>query len=102
MASKADIERIQLVIAGSHGCGSIHVETAFVYAMFPGEICWKGEVEVFNLKGHPTATRAYAWSKGQGQDANGEVVTVLEVPPIISPEMAVRSYVLRDLKKAGT
>ena len=64
------------------------------------ELRRKGEVEVFDLDGHPKAKRAYAWSHREGQDDNGErFVTVLEIPPVDSAVTAVRASIVSDGKR---
>lgn len=50
-----------------------------------------GYVETFNLAGHPKAKRAYAWSHRSGKDDSDErFVAVLEIPPVDSPQTAVK------------
>jgi len=62
---------------------------------------WQGDVEVFDLDGHPEAERAYAWSHREGQDDKGErFVAVVEIPPVISAETAVRASIVNDLKSS--
>ncbi len=39
-----------------------HERTALVHEMSEGETVWKGNVETFTLKGHPKASKAYAWA----------------------------------------
>ena len=71
-----------------------------VNEIFKDQTVWRGEVEVFDLKGHPNAKRAYAWSHREGPDDQGErFVTVLEIPPVISPITAVRASIMADAKK---
>jgi len=46
-----------------HGCEARWVESVSVHETLPdGRTVWDGEVQVFDLVGHPKATRAYAWS----------------------------------------
>jgi hypothetical protein len=59
-----------------------------VHETFNGRIAWQGTVEVFNLIGHPKAHRAYAWTY-QDHDQN-KTVTVLHIPPVDSPQSAVK------------
>ena len=100
MASKEYIERIQMVIHTLHGCDSKHVETVPVHEVFQGKTVWQGEVEVFDLVRHPKAKRGYGWSHHEGQDDKGErFVTVLEIPPVVSPETAVRASIVSDFKQ---
>jgi hypothetical protein len=49
-------------IAHLHGATATWAESVPVRETFRGEVAWEGEVQVFDLAGHPTATRAYAWS----------------------------------------
>jgi len=70
-----------------HNCGAIHRQTVPVHEMFKGQTVWKGDVEVFDLKGHPKAKRAYAWSHLDGnQDERERFVAVLEIPPVDSAQ----------------
>ena len=44
--------------------------------------------------GHAKAKRYYAWSyPDDKQPANLDVVTVLEIPPVVSPETAVKAAI---------
>jgi hypothetical protein len=56
---------------------------------FEGQLVWEGVVHVFELKGHPTATRAYAWSSPIEGSTKRRFYAVLHVPPISSPADAV-------------
>jgi hypothetical protein len=96
----AYLTSLQFVIRDLHGCGSKHVKTVPVHEVFRGQTVWQGEVEVFDLVGHPKAKRAYAWSHREGQNDEGErFVAVLELPPVISPVTAVRASIMADAKK---
>lgn len=68
---------------------------------FHGETLWQGEVEVFDIRGHPKAKRAYAWGHVTGEeDQARNYVTVLELPPVVSPETAVKVAVASEIKNA--
>ena len=56
------IEELRDVIRKLHGVESRYVESVQVKEMFQGRTVWEGVVEVFDLIGHPNATRLYAWS----------------------------------------
>jgi hypothetical protein len=76
-------------------------ETVPVHEVFQGQTVWQGDVEVFDLNGHPKAERAYAWSHLDGEkDERTRFVTVLELPPVNSPETAVRVQIVADVKRA--
>lgn len=83
-----------------HQCSARHLESVPVKETFRGETAWEGVVEVFDLTGHPKATRAYAWSHLDGDDDSDErFVAVLGVPPVDSPQNAVKVSIVADAKK---
>jgi hypothetical protein len=82
-------------------CSSTYVETVPVTETFHGETVWQGEVEVFDIRGHPKAKRAYAWGHVTGEeDQARRYVTVLELPPVDSPQTAVKVAVAAEIKNA--
>lgn len=81
------IQRLKEAIKAVHGCESRHVATSAVKATLDGETAWEGEVETFDLQGHPKASRAYAWGYQDGEQFRS--VAVLEIPPVDSPSTAV-------------
>ena len=71
-----------------HNCTARHVESKPVTDLVRGEVVWEGIVETFEVTGLTRAKRCYAWSyldKDESFD-----VTVLEIPPVDSAEMAVK------------
>lgn len=85
------IARLRQAIRDLHGCESQHLETVRVKEVVRGKIVWWGDVEVFQIRGHPKAKRAYAWSRLAGTNDQGtRYVTVLELPPVTSPQTAVQ------------
>ena len=75
-----------------HGCQAIHVETVPVRETWQGKTVWEGDVEVFELNGHPKASRGYAWAYDRAKGS--EIVAVLELPPVISPKTAVQAAIV--------
>jgi len=58
-------------------------------------------VEVFQLHGHPRATHACAWSHETDDPRQPKrSVTVLKIPPAVSPETAVRVAIMQELNSA--
>jgi hypothetical protein len=98
--NKADyIARLQTAVQHLHNCGAMHRETVPVQEVFRGQTIWTGEVEVFDLTGHPKAKRAYAWSHKAGKDDSDErFVAVLEIPPVKDPQTAVQVAVAAEVK----
>ena len=85
--------RLQNAILQLNGCRSEYVETVTVSetsVSFHQNAVWQVEVAVFDVYGHPTAGRAYAWSYAIDKQATRYVV-VLKIPPISSPETAVQA-----------
>lgn len=101
MANKQDyIARVQIAVSHLHNCGAVHVATVPVHETFRGETVWQGDVEVFDLNGHPKAKRAYAWSHLDGdKDERERFVAVLEIPPVDSPLTAVKVAIVAEGKK---
>ena len=93
------IEDLKEVIRRLHGVESTHRESVPVKEVFQGKTIWEGVVEVFDLHGHPKANTAYAWAH-ETDDANNPVrhVTVLHVPPAVSPITAVRLAIAQELR----
>lgn len=70
-----------------------------VHEVFRGKTVWQGDVEVFNLHGHPKAKRCFAWSHLDGvSDDHTRFVAVLEIPPVDSAAIAVRVQIVKDSK----
>ena len=100
MENKDHIESLKTVIRQLHGCEAQWERTAPVHEVFRGQTVWQGDVESFALIGHAKAKRCYAWSHRQGEGGkDARVVTALEIPPVDSPETAVRASIVRDFKK---
>jgi hypothetical protein len=100
MESKQDyLTRLQVVIERLHDCGANHRETVSIHEVFQGRTVWKGEVEVFDLYAHDKAKVCYGWShpKGKGE----RLVVVLQVSPVISPETAVKNWIMADSQFSG-
>jgi hypothetical protein len=87
------------IIRRLHGVESKHVESVPVKEVFQGKTVWEGIVEVFELQGHPTAPKAYAWAHST-DDPNNPMrhVTVLHVAPVISPILAVRASIIQEYR----
>src|SRR6186997_2113940 len=94
------IEEIQSVFLNLHGCDASYVETVPVLEEFQGETIWQGDVEVFDLVGHPKATRGYGWGYVTSESGGRRYFTVLELPPVDSPQTAVKIAIASEIKSA--
>ena len=63
---------------------------------FKGELVWEGVVHVFDLEGHPKATRAYAWSSPIDGSTKRRFFAVLQMGSIKSPIDAVRAAIVAE------
>ena len=94
------IEELKDVIRKLHGVESTHRESVPVKEVFQGKTVWEGIVEVFELHGHPKANTAYAWAHETDDPANPvRHVTVLQIPPAVSPITAVRAAIMQELQE---
>ena len=96
MTPPRDITELKNAIRSTHGCESLHVESVPIKEIFEGETPWEGIVEVFELVGHQTAKRAYAWMYRDG--AQNKTTTVLGVSPVDSPQNAVKIAITSKTK----
>jgi len=71
-----------------------------VVEKFGEKSVWSGIVSVFSLEGHPQATRCYAWSSPIEGSTKRRFYAVLHIPPVDSPEKAVRASIVHDHKAA--
>ena len=93
------IEELQDVIRKLHGVESTYRQSVAVKESFQGKTVWDGVVEVFDLHGHPKTHRAYAWSHATDNHEHlKQHVTVLHIPPAISPQTAVQLVILQEYK----
>lgn len=93
------IDELKTVIRRLHGSEASHVETVPVKEMFQGQTVWEGEVEVFDLHDHPDAPRVYAWAHETDDADKRRHITVLHIPPVVSPETAVRAAIIQEYRE---
>lgn len=97
---KEYIEELREVIRRVHGVESEHIESVAVKETFQGKTVWDGIVEVFELKGHETAHRVYAWAhETDDPDRPRRHVTVLHLHPIKSAQDAVKAAIVQEFRE---
>lgn len=96
----AGIPALQDAIRHLEGCESRHLHTVPVHEEHEGETVWRGDVEIFELEGHPKATQAYAWSEAT-TGTKRRFFVVLHAPPVDSAVSAVRASILADAHKTA-
>jgi hypothetical protein len=93
------VDQLQRAIEGQHGGKAVLVEAVPVKETFLGHAVWEGTVHVFDLEGHPKATRAYAWSSPiEGSDKR-RFYTVLHLDGIRSAVDAVRAAIVAEWRE---
>jgi len=91
------IENLRTAIETMHGCKAAHERSVMVVETFKKQTVWEGVVESFALTGHPKAKRCYAWSYQDKREM--QYVNVLEIPPVVSPQTAVRAAIVSGSQK---
>jgi hypothetical protein len=97
MTAEVDANELRDAVERLHGCPAQLVEAVLVSSeSFEGPLGWHGVVHVFDLAGHRSADRCYAWSwRVEGSDQR-RFFAVLHTPPIASPAEAVRAATLQE------
>ncbi|TMA04984.1 MAG: hypothetical protein E6J89_19565 [Deltaproteobacteria bacterium] len=94
-----ELEQLKKAIWDLHGCESKYSRSVAVHETFEGQTVWQGAVEVFDLLNHPLAKIAYAWVY-KTDSGESRHVAVLGVPPINSPQDAIRAYVVAKARRS--
>jgi hypothetical protein len=94
-ANSKDLKR---AVERLHDCHASFIEDQPVIEIFNNETVWEGIVSIFKLKEHPKATKCYAWSSPIDGSTKRKYYTVLNIPPVDSPEKAVRASIIQDFK----
>jgi hypothetical protein len=95
---EVNTEELRTAVERMHNCRACLVELAAISESFQGRAVWQGIVHVFELTGHPTATRCYAWSSPIGESEKRRFFAVLHLPPITSAHDAVRAAIVQQYR----
>jgi hypothetical protein len=98
--TEVDADQLRDAVERMHGCPAQLVEAVAVALAeaFEGQPVWQGVVHVFDLQGHRSADRCYAWSSSVEGSDRRRFYAVLGVPPINSAADAVRAAIVADRK----
>lgn len=83
-------------IEAQHGAQARFTHSVSVREAFNGATVWEGMVHIFDLEGHPSATRAYAWSSPIAGSDKRRFYAVLHLGGIRSPLDAVRAAIVAE------
>lgn len=88
-------DSLEAAIAIGHKCQAVHSATVFVHERTEyGLTIWKGNVEVFDLKEHPSARICYAWKHVEGN--RSKIFTILGNKLVNSAQRAVQAMICAD------
>jgi hypothetical protein len=97
----AHVDDLARAVEGMHACKATLAQSVPVRERHGDTTVWEGVVHVFDLTGHPNATRAYAWSSAiEGSDKR-RFFAVLHEGPVKSPADAVRAAIVAEHKATG-
>lgn len=87
------LSNLRKAIEVMHDCRCEHFGTEHVREEHDGQLVWEGDVEIFQLEGHPEANVAYGWGWG-GDSGAVDYIGILNVPPVESAAGAVRAAIV--------
>jgi hypothetical protein len=91
-------DELSQAIQSLHGGTATLAQSVPVRETFEGKTVWEGVVQIFDLTGHPTATRAYAWSSPIEGSTKRRFFAVLHQPPVDGPQAAVRAAIVQETR----
>jgi hypothetical protein len=93
MTAEVDANELRDAVERLHGCPAQLVEAVPVTVPSEGRRVWRGVVHIFDLRGHRSADRCYAWSSQVEGSDQRRFFAVLHTPSVASPADAVRAAI---------
>jgi hypothetical protein len=84
-------EQLKRFIEAQHGGTGTLLQSVRIKDTQRSQGAWDGVVHVFELKGHPKARRAYAWSSPVSGTAKPRLFAVLHMGAVTGPIQAVKA-----------
>ena len=97
-----NVDELKKAVEGMHQCTAEFAESVPVNEVFNGRTVWEGIVQVFKLTGHPSANLCYAWSSPIDGSTKRKFFAVLNIPPVISAQEAVRAAIVEEYRQKHT
>jgi hypothetical protein len=94
--AETEAGQLREAVQNMHGGIATLAQSVPVRETFDGKPVWEGVVHVFDLTGHPTASRAYAWSSPIEGSMKRRFFAVLHTERINSPIEAVRAAIVAE------
>jgi hypothetical protein len=99
MAGEVSADQLKQAVESQHGGTATYVQTVPVHERHGDQTVWNGVVAIFDLAGHPKATRAYAWSAPVDDNSTKRrFFAVLHTPQIVGPVEAVRAAIVAEAR----
>jgi hypothetical protein len=98
---RIETDNLREAVERLHSGSATLAQSVPVRETFEGKTVWEGVVQVFDLAGHPTATRAYAWSSPIEGSTKRRLFAVLHAGRINSPLEAVRAAIVVEWHHEG-
>lgn len=92
--------QLKQAVEGQYGGKAVLVDAMPVKELYEGKTVWEGVVHVFDLEGHPKATRAYWSSPIKGSDRR-RFYAVLHLGGTRSPLDSVRAAIVAEQRARG-
>ena len=91
-------DQLKHAVESQNSCRATLARTVPIREFHQGQLVWQGVVHVFDLEGHPKATRAYAWSAAIDGSTKRRYYAVLQLGGIKTPLDAVRAAVVAEAR----
>lgn len=96
---EVNVEQLKHAVERTHGNTARFLEKVAVKESFQGMPVWEGVVHVFEIEGHPKASKCYAWSASVEGTDRRRFYAVLHAPPINSATDAVRAAIVEEYRQ---
>jgi hypothetical protein len=96
---EACILELKRTVESQHGGTATLAQSVPVKETHAGAVVWEGAAHVFDPAGHPTASRAYAWSSPIEGSTKRRFFAVLHQGPVKSPVDAVRAAIVAEQRQ---
>lgn len=93
---EVEVDELRRAVEAQCGAHAKLDQASAVRETFRGSAIWEGTVHVFDLEGHPTAARAYAWSSPIEGSTKPRFFVVLHLGAIKSPLDAVQAAIVAE------
>ena len=94
--TEVSADQLKQTVESQHGGKATLFYVAHVIDTLGAQTVWDGSVHVFDLEGHPEATRAYAWSSLVEGGTERRFHVVLHLGGVMSPSDAVTAAIVAE------